>query len=179
MTNLILNEANFWLGLEKKKILDPQQNPYFPHTLYLKNASRLTACFQMILDAPFSFQNKVFESGCVTQRSDTGSRFLPPPLRKSQAGVPAQAAGGGSGCKKRKKRAFEKSGPGILSGRAQSFPPMAGGFIGCHDDTMCLFEAEESPLLNLHLFVCARTRRHHTVAGKQIISDMFCNTIAI
>lgn len=78
MTNLILNEANFWLGLEKKKLLDPQQNPYFPPTLYLKNASRLTACFQMILDAPFSFQNRVFESTCATRRLDTGSRFLPP-----------------------------------------------------------------------------------------------------
>lgn len=62
MTNFTLNEANFWLSLEKKKILDLQQNPYFPPTLYLKSASRLTACFQMILDAPFSFQNKDFWS---------------------------------------------------------------------------------------------------------------------
>lgn len=93
MTNFILNEANFWRGLEKKKILDLQQNPYFPPTLYLKNVSRLTACFQMILDAPFSFQNRVFESGCVTRRSDTGSRFLPPPLCEVQAGVTAHATG--------------------------------------------------------------------------------------
>lgn len=175
MTNLILNEANFWLGLEQKKTLDQPQNPYFPPTLYLKNASRLTACFQMILDAPFSFQNRGFESRCVTQGSGTGSRFLPPSLCKVQGMCIScweEKKGG-------EKRGFGKPGPVILSGRVRSFPPMVGGFIGCHDDTMCLFEAEESPLLNLHLFVCARTRRHHTVAGKQIISDMFCNTIAI
>lgn len=74
MTNLSLNEANFWLGLEKKKTLDLQQNPYFsPHTV-----SRLTACFQMISDAPFGFQNRVFVSGCVTERLNTGSRFFYP-----------------------------------------------------------------------------------------------------
>lgn len=126
MTNLILNEANFWLGLEKKKILDPQQNPYFPPTLYLKNASRLTACFQMILDAPFSFQNKVFESGCVTQRLDTGSRFLPPPLCKAQAGVPAQAAGGGRGWKKKEKKRVWKIWTRDFKWKSSVLPPYGG-----------------------------------------------------
>lgn len=49
----------------------------------------------MILDAPFSFQNRGSESTCVTRRSETGARFLPPPLGEVQAGVPAQAAGEG------------------------------------------------------------------------------------
>ena len=77
----------------------------------------------MILDAPFSFQNRVFESGCATQRSDMGSRFLPPLVCKVQAGVPAQAAGGK---KKKEKKRICKIWTWDLKQKSAVLPPYGG-----------------------------------------------------